>query len=44
LAAGLAWHFLEKPGDDAGPTVPPSAHMAPALAPGYAGVAMRGSF
>jgi hypothetical protein len=44
VAAGLVWHFLEKPDDSAAPAPPVAAHMAPAVAPGYVGVAMRGSF
>jgi hypothetical protein len=44
VAAGLVWHFLEKPDDSTASAPPVAAHMAPALAPGYAGVSMRGAF
>jgi hypothetical protein len=44
VAAGLVWHFLEKSDDSTASAPPVTAHMAPALAPGYAGVAARGTF
>ena len=44
VVACLLWHFLEKPADS--PSAPPaaSAHVAPVIAPGYAGVLAGGRF
>jgi hypothetical protein len=41
LAGGLIWHFAEGPG---APKAPGGATLTPAVAPGYAGLTLHGSF
>jgi tetratricopeptide (TPR) repeat protein len=43
-AAGLLWHFLDKPSVGASATAGATAGVSPAVAPGYAGVTLRESF
>ena len=42
VAGGLVWHFMEptRPKQEAGP----SAHVTPAVGPGYAGLSLGGAF
>jgi tetratricopeptide (TPR) repeat protein len=44
VAAGLLWHFLEKPADNANAPPTANARVSPVAAPGYAGVSMAGQF
>jgi hypothetical protein len=44
VAAGLVWHFLEKPNDSVGGAPVTGTHVLPVVAPGYAGIALADTF